>query len=142
MRKVRRGKVLRIPTCERRQPQATHSDTVDATRLQYKPSYTTNLRRKAAGGPQSPYHLTANWWLSLKSRRLSLNPVMPRGASFSFAYNGIKLDYQAIQTRRAVSRVRGNYHLFLKNQPKKPTFNLQDLGPKRKWEVPRMRNIE
>lgn len=67
---------------------------------------------------------------------------MPRGARFSFAYNSIILDHKAIQTRRAVSRIRANYHLFLRNQPQKPQFRIQDLGPRRKWHVPKMRNIE
>ncbi|KIV89218.1 hypothetical protein PV10_08804 [Exophiala mesophila] len=67
---------------------------------------------------------------------------MPSGARFSFTYNSIKLDHQAIQTRRAVSRVRGNYHLFLRNQPKKPQFTQNNLGPSRKWEVPKMKSIE
>ncbi|KIW15560.1 hypothetical protein PV08_05608 [Exophiala spinifera] len=67
---------------------------------------------------------------------------MPRGARFSFTYNSIVLDYKAIQTRKAMSRVKTNYHLFLKNQPPAPQFKTQDLGPSRKWEVPRMRNLE
>lgn len=67
---------------------------------------------------------------------------MPRGARLSFAYNSILLDHQAIQTRRAMSRVKANYHLFLRNQPQKPQFRMQDLGPRRKWQVPKMRHIE
>ncbi|KAG9767500.1 hypothetical protein HRR83_004199 [Exophiala dermatitidis] len=67
---------------------------------------------------------------------------MPRTARFSFAYNSIILDHHAIQTRRALSRVKANYHLFLRNQPKGPQFKTQDLGPSRKWQVPKMKNIE
>ncbi|KEF58066.1 uncharacterized protein A1O9_05989 [Exophiala aquamarina CBS 119918] len=68
---------------------------------------------------------------------------MPRpGRGLSFTYNSIKLEHQAIQTRRAVSRVRGNYHLFLRNQPTKPQFKQADLVPKRMWSVPKMTHME
>ncbi|EXJ85544.1 hypothetical protein A1O1_05908 [Capronia coronata CBS 617.96] len=67
---------------------------------------------------------------------------MARGANFSFAYNSIILDHRAIQTRRALSRVKANYHLFLRNQPKVPQFRVQDLQPVRKWQVPKMKIIE
>jgi hypothetical protein len=67
---------------------------------------------------------------------------MPRGARFSFAYSSIVLDHQAIQTRRAMSRVKANYHLFLRNQPQAPRFKTQDLGPPRKWLVPKYRDLE
>ncbi|KIW88657.1 uncharacterized protein Z519_10703 [Cladophialophora bantiana CBS 173.52] len=66
----------------------------------------------------------------------------PRAPRFSFAYSSILLDHQKIQTRRAMSRVKANYHLFLRNQPRKPQFSLQDLGPRRRWQVPKMRQIE
>ncbi|EXJ64440.1 hypothetical protein A1O7_00776, partial [Cladophialophora yegresii CBS 114405] len=67
--------------------------------------------------------------------------------SHKYTYNSILLDHQAIQTRKAVSRVRGNYHLFLvRNQPRKPLFNVHienhplGLGARRVWrQVPRMR---
>lgn len=67
---------------------------------------------------------------------------MPPSARFSFAYNSILLEHYAIQTRRALSRVKANYHLFLRNQPKAPQFRIQDLGPKRQWQVPKMKNLE
>ncbi|KIY01479.1 uncharacterized protein Z520_03031 [Fonsecaea multimorphosa CBS 102226] len=66
----------------------------------------------------------------------------PRTPRFSFAYNSILLDHQKIQTRRAMSRVMANYHLFLRNQPRKPQFSLRDLEPRRRWQVPKMRQIE
>lgn len=67
--------------------------------------------------------------------------TMPHPARFNFAYNSILLDHQKIQTRRAVSRVKANYHLFLRNQPQKPRFTIQDLGPSRKWKVPKMKHL-
>jgi len=67
---------------------------------------------------------------------------MPRPAGFSFTYNSILLDHQKFQTRKALSRMKGNYHLFLKNQPRTPLFNIKDLGPRRRWQVPKMRHIE
>ncbi|KIV80663.1 hypothetical protein PV11_08149 [Exophiala sideris] len=67
---------------------------------------------------------------------------MPRGARFSFAYNSIILDHRASLTRRALSRVKANYHLFLRNQPRVPEFKIQDLGPSRKWRVPKMNSVD
>ncbi|EXJ92541.1 hypothetical protein A1O3_01093 [Capronia epimyces CBS 606.96] len=67
---------------------------------------------------------------------------MPRGARFSFAYNSIILEHHAIQTRHALSRLKANYHLFLLNQPKVPRFRMQDLGLKRQWRAPKMKNME
>jgi hypothetical protein len=73
-------------------------------------------------------------------------PRPPRPFSFSYTYNSILLDHQKIQTRRAMSRVKGNYHLFLRNQPRTPLFNVkietQALGPRRMWRVPKMRDFE
>ncbi|OAL40141.1 hypothetical protein AYO20_00561 [Fonsecaea nubica] len=70
------------------------------------------------------------------------NMPAPRTPRFSFAYNSILLDHRKIQTGRAMSRVKANYHLFLRNQPRKPHFKIQDLGPRRRWQVPKMRQIE
>ncbi len=88
---------------------------------------------------QSPYSQSTASNAKSTSHQ-SLN--MPRGAKFSFAYNSIVLDHQAIQTRKAMSRVKANYHLFLRNQPRAPQLRTQDLGPPRKWQVPRMKNLE
>ena len=69
---------------------------------------------------------------------------MPR---FTFAPNPITipvrnllLEHRAIATRNALSNLKGNYHLFLRNQPQAPVIKQRRLVPKRvkRWRAPRV----
>lgn len=61
--------------------------------------------------------------------------------SINFLYAGIPLDYRAAQTRRSLSKLRANYHLFLRNQPKQPENMTRSLVIRRPrmWKAPLVR---
>lgn len=66
---------------------------------------------------------------------LRMKPTKSMASSFQFVHKGILLDYRAAQTKSAISRLRANYHLFLKNQPKKPEPSRRHLNL-RPWKAP------
>jgi len=56
---------------------------------------------------------------------------------FSFVSNGIKLDYQKVQTVNALSKLKANYHLFLRNQPRQQPNMARNYQAHKGWRPPK-----
>ena len=68
----------------------------------------------------------------------TMKPTNPVKGSFQFvSARAVMLEYRATQTKSAMSRLRANYHLFLRNQPKKPETFIKRYNYRLKpWKAP------